>query len=513
MGFRPDIDAIGEHLPPTPERQTFLFSATVSQAVEQIAKRMLASNYRFINCVPTDASPVHAHVPQYHTILHNARHQIPHIIQLLAHDQLMNPGASKIIIFLPTTKMTQLFATAIRELAKTSLPAGRNTSVYEIHSKRTMEARTNTSNRFRSDKSGASILITSDVSARGVDYPNVTRVIQVGIPSSPDQYIHRVGRTGRAGTQGRGDLVLLPFELEYLATALSKLPLVPLKHSSLVEETLTLAKKFDEDPQAFFAKAPWATSTAPRISPSRDRRVSLPVTGPSMFQKPVTPILEELEKNVTELVSRFDEEGIKETFMSLIGYYASQCVEMRITRESLLEGLKAWTVDACGLRLPPFVSLQFLQKLGLGAPRKDDRRRNHPASTRSPWDTRGRTSKPFTVRGYGDGGRRRDTSESSFGGREEKDSRSGRADWGEDGFGPDRGGHSHGGRGGYGQEGRGGYGQGGRGGYGQGGRGGYSEGGRGGYSGGRGGYSQGGATKGRPDRHRDAGESGYGLRR
>lgn len=517
MGFRPDIDAIAEYLPPSPERQTFLFSATVSKPIQQIAKQMLDRNHRFINCVPVDSSPVHAHVPQYHTVLHNAQQQTPHVIRLLAHDQLANPGASKTIVFLPTTKMTQLFASTIRELSKSSLPAGRNTRVYEIHSKRTMDARTNTSNQFRSDTSGASILISSDVSARGVDYPNVTRVIQVGIPSTPDQYIHRVGRTGRAGTKGRGDLVLLPWELHYVTQSLSDLSLRPLKQADLTEETLELAKKFDENPREFFAHAPWTPPTATRIKSSRDRQVRLPVTGPSMFQGPVVEILEGLEQNVSDLVARFDEEGIKETFLSLLGYYSSRTDDMRASRETVLDGLKAWTCDACGLSKPVYISPTFLNRIGFGTrdkPMQNRMQRDYqqfgqrPGRRNKPsWEVRGsrkatyggiterKERSPLDTRDEEDGGYRSRGSRDTVGGRED----GGGYGYAGIGYGG-RGGSSH--RGNYKQRGSGGYSQGSRGGY----RGGQEEGGRGngyGYGGGRG----------REDRHRDAGETGFGLKR
>jgi ATP-dependent RNA helicase MSS116 len=59
-------------------------------------------------------------------------------------------------------------------------------------------------------------LFTSDVSARGVDYPDVTHVIQIGLPESREQYIHRLGRTGRAGKVGEGILVLSPFEKKFV---------------------------------------------------------------------------------------------------------------------------------------------------------------------------------------------------------------------------------------------------------------------------------------------------------
>jgi len=125
MGFRDDIDAIADYLPKTPERQTFLFSATVSRSIQQVARATLDKKHMFINTVSDSDSPVHTRIPQYHTVLPSATEQIPHTLRLLAHDQLINPGKSKAIVFLPTTKMTQLFATLIRELSKTVLPLAR----------------------------------------------------------------------------------------------------------------------------------------------------------------------------------------------------------------------------------------------------------------------------------------------------------------------------------------------------------------------------------------------------
>ncbi|KAF5383187.1 hypothetical protein D9615_005090 [Tricholomella constricta] len=362
MGFQPDIDAIKEYLPPVPERQTFLFSATVSKRIQEIAESTLSPNHKFINCVSHDSSPVHAHVPQYHTILPSAKDQITHITRLLAQDQLLNPGAAKALVFLPTTKMTQLFATVLRELSRSCLPAGRNTQIYEIHSKRTMESRTRTSSSFRNDFSGASILVTSDVSARGVDYPGVSRVIQVGIPGSTEQYIHRVGRTGRANTQGRGDIVLLPWETGFVRRSLSMVPLKPLTAENLRSEVEELAKKFDDDPVTFFANAPAAPSSQ---TTSRDRRGYVrQVRGPQLFKGPVAAIVEEVERTTEELKLKLDEEAVRETFMSLLGYYMSKTTEMGTRKDEIVEGLRNWTTEGLGLPVPPYVSAQFLQKLG-----------------------------------------------------------------------------------------------------------------------------------------------------
>ncbi|KII91332.1 hypothetical protein PLICRDRAFT_156352 [Plicaturopsis crispa FD-325 SS-3] len=396
MGFRDDIEDIARHLPKTPERQTFLFSATVSPAIQQIARATLDKNHRFIDCVNKDDSPVHAHVPQYHSVLRSSAEQIPHTLRLLAHDQLTNPGSSKAIVFLPTTKLTQLYATLVSQLSKV-LPAGRKTKVYEIHSKRSQESRSRTSDMFRKDQSGGAILITSDVSARGVDYPGVTRVIQVGIPGGPEQYVHRVGRTGRAGTKGRGDLVLQPWEVGFVTYQLKDVPMRPLTTTDLAAEISTLADKHDADPMSFFkgmAPAP------PSVARGRVLRFD-----------PVGPKVATLQQEVEETLTGVDEEAVKETFLSLLGYYIAKASELRVQKGTIVDGLKDWSVEAMGLPTPPYVSASFLEKLGVGNNRPRSNRggygsdRGGYGSDRAPrkdWGSRG-SSRSRSDGGYGSG--------------------------------------------------------------------------------------------------------------
>lgn len=356
MGFRDDIDAITEYLPKTPERQTFLFSATVSRSIQQVARQTLDKNHIFINTVSDKDSPVHAHVPQYHTVLPTAHEQIPHVLRLLAHDQLINPGASKSIVFLPTTKMTQLFATILRELSRTVLPSKNRTKVYEIHSKRPQDSRTMTSDAFRADKTGSAILVTSDVSARGVDYPGVSRVIQVGIPAGPEQYIHRVGRCGRAGTTGRGDLVLLPWECGFVTWQLTSVPLKPLTTDELKSQIAKLSEKYDADPNE-------AWKAVPQTSVGYDKR-GRSAQGPTQYSAPVATALAEIPTSVSKLLENIDEEAVGETFAASLGYYISKAPELRIQKDIIVQGCKDWAVEACGLPTPPYVSQAFLQRLG-----------------------------------------------------------------------------------------------------------------------------------------------------
>ncbi|KAF8632171.1 hypothetical protein AX17_004912 [Amanita inopinata Kibby_2008] len=429
MGFRDDIDAITGYLPPTPERQTFLFSATVSPAIRQVARATLASNHLFINCVTDDDAPVHTHIKQYHTVLPSASQQVPHILRLLAHDQLVNAGASKSIVFLPTTKMTQLFTTLLRELKTTTLPAGKNTRVYEIHSKRTMESRTRTSADFRADKSGAAVLVSSDVSARGVDYPGVTRVIQVGIPSTRDQYVHRVGRTGRSGEggrEGRGDLVLLPWEMGFVTWQLTDVPLKPLTVGEMDKQVKELAAKIDEDVSGHFeAHGPPVEKGVARNTHQqggfgvRGRTVRAPV-GPALFaNQPYAPAADEITKSVEDLKDQIDDEVVNETFMSLLGYYVARTSEIRIDKMAVLEGCKEWAVDVGGMSRAPHVSTMMLQKLGL-----DDNVRVSKARSSPGWASR---DKKYGTRGSTPAWRERENR-----GPREEDRREGRKAWGID---------------------------------------------------------------------------------
>ena len=398
MGFRPDIDAIADFFPKTPIRQTFLFSATVSPAIRQIAREVLDKDHVFIDVASTDSTPVHAHIPQHYTVLPSAKEQLPNLFRIIAHDQLANPGKSKIMVFLNTTKKTELVATLLRELSKTILPA--RSHIYEIHSKRTQSARTSASNAFRGDRSGAAILVTSDVSARGIDYPDVTRVIQVGSPTSTEQYVHRIGRTGRAGKGGRADLLLLPLEQNFVRHQLSDMPIKELSHDNLLDETTSLAEKFETDPAAFLSGVE-AVKPSTKYSSTRSR--------PSVIRDKPGNALANLDNELSALFDQIDEEAVKEVFVSLAGFYFSKASDMRVTKRSIYEGLQAWTTEACGLPKAPYISDSLLAKMGgkdggpaaRGAQRGSPRRSFglKPSATRYMDGERNRQRNEWTDRG------------------------------------------------------------------------------------------------------------------
>ncbi|KAL9118579.1 MAG: hypothetical protein Q9187_004872 [Circinaria calcarea] len=96
--------------------------------------------------------------------------------------------------------------------------------VYQLHSRLSQNVRTRTTEEFKEAATG--IMFASDVIGRGMDFPNVDLVVQVGLPSNAEQYVHRVGRTARAGKDGRAVILLTPGESFFLAQN-PKLPIKP----------------------------------------------------------------------------------------------------------------------------------------------------------------------------------------------------------------------------------------------------------------------------------------------
>ncbi|KAF7355621.1 hypothetical protein MSAN_01479400 [Mycena sanguinolenta] len=184
QGFRKELDKILSYLPDKTKvkRQALLFSATVSQDVKVVAKGALAANYKFISTLREDEINTHEHVPQQSMVVPFSQ-QLAATLAFLRQDRVLHNGASKAMIFLPTARMVGFYYEALSQLPKGSLPP-----LYEIHSQ--------------------GVLLSSDVTARGMDFPGVTLILQTGLPPNSEQYIHRLGRTARAGASGRGIIIL-----------------------------------------------------------------------------------------------------------------------------------------------------------------------------------------------------------------------------------------------------------------------------------------------------------------
>lgn len=224
LGFRDKIQMIASMLPPVEERMSFMFSATMDPHIMGIAKTSLHHQHRVIDCIPPGEDDVHVRIPQYITTIPDQTRVLPFLLQLLEHDQMLYGDKSKVIIFTSTTALTDAMHKMIKSIIST-LPGQEKTNVLCLHGMLSQTVRSRVSQQFRACRSAPSILFTSDVSARGVDYPSVTRVIQLGVPCSKEMYVHRVGRTGRRGREGRADMLISPFESGFVTFQLHDIPL------------------------------------------------------------------------------------------------------------------------------------------------------------------------------------------------------------------------------------------------------------------------------------------------
>jgi ATP-dependent RNA helicase MSS116, mitochondrial len=227
MGFREDVQSILSYLSTSSsqKRQTLLFSATLPSGVKEVIRQYIRRDHVVVDCIQDNDPTSHtvSTVAQSHVLLSPDKAisgTIQTILQLIKSDL-----QHKIIVFFPTTSQVTYYSQVFN--------AGLGRRVLEIHSGISQGARTNRSDNFRHSKTA--VLFTSDVSARGVDYPNVTHVLQVGCATNRETYIHRLGRTGRAGKSGQGILLLLPDEMAFVKQELRDID-IPL--NSALQNTL-----------------------------------------------------------------------------------------------------------------------------------------------------------------------------------------------------------------------------------------------------------------------------------
>ncbi|MBA2528747.1 MAG: DEAD/DEAH box helicase, partial [Euzebyales bacterium] len=181
LGFLPDVEQLIQATA-TP-RQTLLFSATMPSAVVALARRYM-----------TKPTFLRADVEEVRIAPETAQHFFschrmdkPAVLTRI----LQSPGMGLSLVFTRTKRMADMLVTDLRERGIDAAP---------IHSDLRQDARERTLARFR--KGTLDVLVATEVAARGLDISDVTHVVNYDCPDDEKMYLHRIGRTGRAGAAG-----------------------------------------------------------------------------------------------------------------------------------------------------------------------------------------------------------------------------------------------------------------------------------------------------------------------
>lgn len=180
MGFLPDIRRIIAKVPK--QRQTLLLSATMPPAIRDLAKDILK------NPVSVEVARVSAPAE---TVEHWAYRVEKKAKPSLLCNVLEHTPYSRALVF---TRTKHGADKVVRHLTRAGVPAG------AIHGNKTQNARTRALACFRSGKTA--VLVATDIAARGLDIDDVSHVINYDLTTEPETYVHRIGRTGRAGATG-----------------------------------------------------------------------------------------------------------------------------------------------------------------------------------------------------------------------------------------------------------------------------------------------------------------------
>ncbi|KAI1074040.1 ATP-dependent rRNA helicase RRP3 [Whalleya microplaca] len=194
MDFGPILDKLLKFLPR--ERRTFLFSATMSSKVESLQRASLRDPLRV--SVSSNIYQTVSTLQQYYLFIPHM-HKDTYLVFLVASEF----AGRSTIIFTRTVNETQRVAILLRYLGFGAIP---------LHGQLSQSARLGALNKFKAGS--RDILVATDVAARGLDIPSVDVVLNYDLPQDSKTYVHRVGRTARAGKAGQAISIATQYDLE-----------------------------------------------------------------------------------------------------------------------------------------------------------------------------------------------------------------------------------------------------------------------------------------------------------
>jgi len=180
IGFAPQIKQILGFAPAN--RQTLMFSATMPKAIAEMAARFMKMPWR-IEVAPAGTAATNVE-QEIFIVSKEAR------TQLL--DKLLTDNAGTALIFSRTKRGAKKIAASVRDMGHTAV---------EIHSNRSLAQRQAALAGFKTGR--YRVLVATDIAARGIDVDDISLVVNYDLPDNSEDYVHRIGRTGRAGSTGK----------------------------------------------------------------------------------------------------------------------------------------------------------------------------------------------------------------------------------------------------------------------------------------------------------------------
>ena len=236
IGFYDDIMEIISYLPK--ERQTLMFSATFPKEVEKLARQVLRNPAEVKIAVSKPAEGITQSV----YILHEEQ-KLPLLLQITdnrvqstdnSQFSTLNSQFNKGIIFASSKDKVRDLYHSLRRLG---------VKVAQIHSDLENAERTQTLLNFKNNK--IQLLVATDVVSRGIDIDDIEFVVNYDVPAQPEDYVHRIGRTARAGARGEGITFVTPKDKPRL-DKIEKLLEKTIQRSQLPAEIASLAPAIDE---------------------------------------------------------------------------------------------------------------------------------------------------------------------------------------------------------------------------------------------------------------------------
>jgi ATP-dependent RNA helicase RhlE len=210
MGFLPAIRQVLAMLPS--KRQTLLFSATMSSSIEALARSTMIQP-KLVEVSPRGRAAEMIEQTAYSVAQEN---KTALLLDLLEGDSGQE-SLDKVLVFTRTRRGAERISHILK---------ARNHRVNRIHADRSQPQRETALREFRNGE--ARVLVATDIAARGLDVDAVSHVINYDVPTAPEDYVHRVGRTGRAGNYGKAISIVAPVD-ETSMRAIERLTGQPVK--------------------------------------------------------------------------------------------------------------------------------------------------------------------------------------------------------------------------------------------------------------------------------------------